>query len=42
MKTGDNSEKKQNIKKAQDTILRYLHKGIYVNISVSYVKRWRL
>ena len=28
------------IKKVKDTILKYLHIGIYVKISASYVKRW--
>ena len=37
------SEKKQKGKKeVKDTILRYLRRGVYVKISASYVKRWRL
>ena len=39
MKKGDNSEKKQKIKKVKDTILRYIDIGIYVKNSDSYVKR---
>ena len=42
MKKGDNSEKKQKSKKVKDTILRYFHIGIYVEISASSVKRWSL
>ena len=35
MKKGNNSKNKQQFKKVKDTILRYLHIGIYVKISVS-------
>ena len=39
MKKGDNSEKKENFKKVKDTILRYVHIGIYDKISDFHVKR---